>query len=55
MDRVGKLLLQASKLHLKQKDQYDFSKLSTDALKEIIRPETIEARILEILEPVRRW
>ena len=55
MNRIDRLLNQAITLHQKQKEQYDFSKLTTSELKEIICPDTSDERIMEILEPVRLY
>lgn len=60
MARINRLLKKAAALRPEPPEQYDYEKLSTDELKEILRlaevgSEEAEARIMEIVGPVRRW
>ena len=53
MGKIDKLLRIASERYSETKPEWDFSKLTTEELKEIIRKDTTEERVMEILEPVR--
>lgn len=60
MAKIDRLLKKADTLRPEPPEQYDYEKLSTDELKEILRlaevgSEEAEARIMEIVGPVRRW
>lgn len=60
MARIDRLLKKAEALRPETLEQYDYEKLSTEELKEILRlaevgSEEAKARIMEIVEPVRRW
>ena len=53
MDKIDRLLKMAAERCSTVKPEWDFSKLTTEELKEIIRKDTTDERIMEILEPVR--
>lgn len=60
MAKIDRLLEKAAVLHPDPPEQYDYDKLSVEELKEILRlaeigTEEAERRIMEIVEPVRRW
>lgn len=60
MAKIDRLLEKAAALRPDPTEQYDYDKLSVEELKEILRlaeigTEEAEARIMEIVEPVRRW
>ena len=55
MKKIERLLKMADKIRPPEQEQFDYDKLSTEELKELLREDITEERIMEILEPVRRW
>lgn len=52
--KIDRLLRKAAAIHPEDQEQYDFEKLSTEELKELIRDDITEERMMEILKKARR-
>ncbi|KJJ71710.1 hypothetical protein [Clostridium sp. FS41] len=54
MDKIDKLLKMATNIKMAPGWEYDYSRLTTEELRELLRDDITDERIAEIMEPVKR-